>query len=410
MLEPATRRVTVVLCTPAGEVLGALDPVELPAPWWTGVSDVVEAVRLRHGVDVTVLRLLDYDRRPSKGGAHLVHLAQLESDALPAGLDLLPVPPVPQDALADHPWRQSYARPGGPRTDLAWAEAVLARRGTPRIGRAEQVRTWNLSSIWRIPTADGAAWLKAVPSFFAHEGAMLDVVRQVTDALPPLLGFERGRVLLGAVDGEDLYQAPGDVQVEMVRLLVGLQAALVGRADDILATGAFDWRPAAFEPLAHDVVARTADRLDPDTRHALNDLLRGLPARYASVESCGIPDTLVHGDFHPGNVRGDGTRLALMDWGDSGLGNPLLDQAAFLAYVAAGDRERVQATWSAAWRAAVPGSDPDRAAALLAPVAALRQAVIYRLFLDEIEPRERVYHEADPPMWLTEAARAFRAG
>ncbi|MEO1248940.1 MAG: phosphotransferase, partial [Pseudomonadota bacterium] len=29
---------------------------------------------------------------------------------------------------------------------------------------------------------------------------------------------------------------------------------------------------------------------------------------------------MVHGDFHPGNVRGDGNRLTLIDWGDCGIG------------------------------------------------------------------------------------------
>ena len=43
-------------------------------------------------------------------------------------------------------------------------------------------------------------------------------------------------------------------------------------------------------------------------------------------------------------------------------------------------------------------------AALLAPVAALRQALIYRMFLDSIEPDERVYHAGDPAHWLGRAA------
>ena len=51
-----------------------------------------------------------------------------------------------------------------------------------------------------------------------------------------------------------------------------------------------------------------------------------------------------------------------------------------------------------------PGSDPDRAARLLAPVAAARQAVIYRRFLDNIEPSEHAYHAADVPDWLRRTA------
>jgi len=45
---------------------------------------------------------------------------------------------------------------------------------------------------------------------------------------------------------------------------------------------------------------------------------------------------------------------------------------------------------------------------LLAPVAAARQAVIYRKFLDNIEPSEWPYHAADPAAWLHRAAGAVR--
>ena len=64
----------------------------------------------------------------------------------------------------------------------------------------------------------------------------------------------------------------------------------------------------------------------------------------------------------------------------------------------------VQDAWERAWRAAVPGSDPRRAAALLAPVAAARQAVLYQGFLDRIEPSEHPYHRDDPLQWLRDAA------
>ena len=51
----------------------------------------------------------------------------------------------------------------------------------------------------------------------------------------------------------------------------------------------------------------------------------------------------------------------------------------------------------------VPGADPRRAAELLAPVAAARQAVLYQGFLDRIEPSEHPYHRADPALCLGRA-------
>jgi aminoglycoside phosphotransferase (APT) family kinase protein len=165
-----------------------------------------------------------------------------------------------------------------------------------------------------------------------------------------------------------------------------------------------DWRPPSLAAMAERAVARTADQLDGETLAKVAMLIAELDARFAAVEGCGVPDSLVHGDFHPGNVRGGDDRLVLLDWGDCGVGHPLLDQAAFVERLSRADRTEVQSLWADLWRDAVPGSEPEEAARLLEPVAALRQAVIYDMFLAAIEPSERVYHAPDPAAWLRRAA------
>jgi hypothetical protein len=310
--------------------------------------------------------------------------------------------PWPGDPNADEPLRQQWAKPGGPQADLAWAEWVLADRGSPLSGPADQVRTWNLSSLWRLPTGGGAAWLKVVPPFFAHEGAMLE--RLAGDVVPRVIATDGPRMLLDEIAGEDQYFAPLDRLMRMVPMLVGLQVEWVSRVDELLGMGLPDWRHPSLAALADGAAARTADQLDAETLATLTELLSGLDDRFAAVASCGIPDSLVHGDFHPGNVRGDDERLVLLDWGDCGVGHPLLDQAAFVERLSPTDRAAVEALWSDLWRGAVPGSDPERAAQLLEPVAALRQAVIYDMFLAAIESDERVYHATDPATWLRRAA------
>ncbi len=111
------------------------------------------------------------------------------------------------------------------------------------------------------------------------------------------------------------------------------------------------------------------------------------------MAECGLPDTIVHGDFHPGNVRGPAGGLVLLDWGDCGVGHPLLDLPAFLERVPPESLDAVRAHWIAAWHDAVPGVDAARAAALLEPVANARQAVVYQAFVDGIEPVERRHHD-----------------
>jgi hypothetical protein len=240
-----------------------------------------------------------------------------------------------------------------------------------------------------------------VPPFFAHEGRVIEQLDP--SVVPPLLATQGPRLLLDEVPGEDLYEASGAVLHRMVSLLCDLQACWVDRVPELLELGVADWRAAQLPPLAEAALARTADQLDPRTAATCRHLVEGLPERFAALEACGIPDTLVHGDFHPGNLRGDGTRLVLLDWGDCGVGHPLLDRAAFLGRIPAAERGSVVSGWDDAWRSAVPGCDPVRAGQLLEPVAALRQAVVYDAFLRGIEPSERRYHAGDPAAWFTTA-------
>jgi hypothetical protein len=392
----APRTAELLLVTPDGVVLGGLPAMPVATPWWQEVEPVVAAVRERYGIDVTILRLLDaeFDRPP---GGRVTYLAEVA----------VPVPAEPWEGpLDEHPLRHAFARPGGPAADLAWAESILAESGWRWTGPPVQVRSWNLSSLWRIPVIGQTVWLKVVPPFFVHEGSLL--AHLAGERVPTLLGHDGGRMLLAEINGDDLYDADPPQLLQMVTLLVGLQRSCAGRADELLALGLPDWRAPVLGTSIANVIERTADELSADDRATLNEFSRGLPSRFAELAACGLPDTLVHGDFHPGNFRGDGRALTLLDWGDSGVGHPLLDQPAFLDRVPGDAVATVREHWLRQWRDAVPGSDPARAALLLAPLAAARHAVIYRGFLDRIEPAEHPYHRADPAEWLRRTAALVR--
>jgi aminoglycoside phosphotransferase (APT) family kinase protein len=225
--------------------------------------------------------------------------------------------------------------------------------------------------------------------------------------VPTVLGTGSCRMLTADVAGVDQYEAPPSAQLEMVRLLVDLQAEWTSRVDDLLDLGLPDLRSPALIRQISEVVARRSDELTAEERGVLARLVDGLPGRFAQITECGLPDTLVHGDFHLGNIRGDHGRapgrFTILDWGDSGVGNPLLDQLAFERFLRPDDRAAVAAEWSRLWRARSAGSDPDRAAALLRPVTALREAAVYQRFLDRIEPDERRYHDGDPVAELRKA-------
>ena len=392
------RLARLVLVTPDGEVIGALPPFGVASPWWQDAEPVVNAARERHGIDVTVLRLLDTEL-PIPHGGTVTYLAEVAHPVSAEAWD---------GTLDDQPLRMAWARPGGPAADLAWAESRLAERGLRRIGPAQQVRSWNLSSLWRLPVEGQTLWLKVVPPFFVHEGRILE--RLQGERVPTLIARDGPRLLLAEIPGEDLYRASPSQLLEMVSLLVALQREWMEGIDALLAIGLADWRAPALISAIGRLIERIGPDLTPDDRATLDGFVTGLADRFARVAACGLPDTLVHGDFHPGNLRGNEGSLVLLDWGDCGVGHPLLDEPAFLERVPSDAVDTVRTHWHAAWSRALPGSDPDQASRLLRPVAAARQALIYQGFLDGIEPSERPYHAADPGAWLRRTAELVRGG
>ncbi|HUG47286.1 MAG TPA: aminoglycoside phosphotransferase family protein [Candidatus Limnocylindria bacterium] len=395
--QPPPRTVTLVLVTPGGELVGALPPFEVESPWWPEAQPVVRTARDRHGLEVTILRLLEAPE--SWPGGAVTYLAEVESGG--------PAQPW-KGRLDDHPLRMPWARPGGPAADMAWARRALADEGLRLAGDPEQIRSWNLSSLWRLPLEEGSAWFKSVPPFFEHEGRLLEV--QATGPVPRLIAHDGRRMLLHEVPGEDLHEPTSEQLLRMVDQLVELQARWLGRSGELLALGLPDWRGPALAGAIGDVVRRVGTALPAGQRRVLDAFVAGLPQRLALLADCGLPDTLVHGDFHPGNHRGSGTDFVLLDWGDAGVGQPLLDEQAMLERVPGAQGQTLRRHWQRLWHEVVPGSDPLRAAFLLAPVAAARQAVIYQKFLDNIEPSEHPYHRHDPADWLRRTAQLLTRG
>ena len=394
------RSVRLVLCT-QGQVLGALPPFPVQVPWWPEVGEIIGAARERYGLDVSVLRLIGWpsDRR---AGGEVSYLAEL---ATPSELDaeiLDALAPWPGDPLAPHRFRQPWAEPGGPAEAVQWAAARLADRGIAVTGTAEQIKSWNLSAIWRLPTSAGPMWLKCVPDFFAHEGAMIDAIG--APLAPRLIAFEPGRILMAEIDGEDHHEATGPVLPPMIELLTTEQARWLGRVDELLALGLPDRRLDSLLPRMAEVTDAYADQLGESDRRALADLIATLPRRIDALADCGIPDTLVHGDFHPGNVRGGAGRYVILDWGDSAVGHPLTDELAFTRRLDDADRAAAATRFAQAWQNLIPGCAPVRAVDLLRPVSPLIAAVQYADFLDAIEPDEHIYHAADPAEMLRQAA------
>lgn len=390
-----SRTVTLIVVNESGELLGELPPFDVVSPWWPETAEIVDTARERHGLDLAVLRLLTATGAAGQGGGQVTYLAQLLSPATAPTL-------APADVdLSAHPLRAPYARPGGPAANLAWASKVLEERGRGPVTAATQKRTWNLSTVWRLDTPTGPYWLKHVPDFFAHEPAVLSWAAGSGRATP-LLAAEDARMLLAHIDGDDLYHAGVEIRRAIAADAHYLQVAAMDSVAHLLADGVPDRRRPQLVGYLRSVI----DEYGGDDAR-LRALAEGLDERLAQVEACGLPDTLVHGDLHPGNVIGGPERRTIIDWGDSFIGQPAFDVLRLTENMPADEAATVVEEWAARWRAELPGSDPIRSVELLRPVEALRLAAVYADFLASIEPSEHPYHADDPATYLAKAADLY---
>ncbi|MEO3863548.1 aminoglycoside phosphotransferase family protein [Acrocarpospora sp. B8E8] len=300
--------------------------------------------------------------------------------------------------LAPDGKRAEWATADGVRAGLAWAEGAIRRAGFVPMGWVEQVETWNLSGLFRIRVEGDveAVWFKATPGFAACESTAIGLFGSVVpDIVPRLIDAdpERRWVLLGHAPGEDCWGAPQDAVGHMVPRMVAAQVRLAGRA---ASAGLADRTSPALAGLATTLLdGDLAEELTADELRDARGLVRKLPDMVAALEACGLPSTVVHGDFHPGNWRWDGRRGVVVDFADCHFGHPALDGLRLREFAPEARREQVTETWVKAWADALPGADPERAVILAEPLARLYYAIRYQEFMDGIEQTERRYHAGD---------------
>ncbi len=378
------RTVTAVV-THDGACAGTVGPFPVDIPWWSEVETVTAHLERELGVPVVVLRLLTVEGSDGMRDGHVTYHAE----ALKPAEDLARLAPC-DFVEGDDPLRLPWARAAGVRDLLDWAERHARLIGRPVTGRPVQRKTWNLSCLFRLPADGGPVWLKAIPPFAAAEPAAISAFAAVDPGLvPAVLASAPGRLLLADIPGtERRDQAPGIV-AETVRRLATAQAR-IGQPPP----GLPDRRPEAMAAALRGLLdGPVGAELSPGELHAAH----GMQDRWELLADCGLPDTVVHGDFHPVNWRADGGSAVVLDFADAHLGNPVLDGLRAIDFLPPGHLRRIAAdAWTAAWTAAVPRSRPAEALRIAEPLAHFAFAVRYQEFLDNIEPSERVYHYGDP--------------
>lgn len=338
---------------------------------------------------VWVLELLDPDWTPSPG------LRWVETRALPEAFEreehrelVLRTRDDPVPAQ-----RAPWAREGWLAEATAWIHESLSALGRPATGRTEQVRAWSLSSVLRTPTAGGTVFFKAtagLPLFVDEGRVMRGLARMFPANVPRPLAVDRSRrwMLLDDVGPELGWGAPIDEREAALGLFGLMQVTSSGRVDELLAVGCIDRRP---EWLARQIGALLADEA------ALAGLDVAEIARLRSLESrfrdlCRrlaegpVPNALVHGDLHLGNVgRRDGSYL-FFDWTDACVAHPFLDLIDVIWEEDSNAREALLRAYLAPWAEFATTERLLELWQVAEPLLSLNQAVSYRFIAAGIEP------------------------
>jgi hypothetical protein len=309
----------------------------------------------------------------------------------------------------------------------SWIGDRLAEHGRSVTGPVEQPHVYPWSTVLRVPTGEGPVWFKANSVGTAYEVPLLRRLAQWCPdrVLVPLALDETEGWLLLPDGGQTLRVAdagatPFDHWAEVLVEYADLQRMLAPRADEMLAAGVPDLRPAALPghlaDLLSDEDALLLDRPDGLAAEQLREL-RAMEGRFSAwcdeLAATGIAPSLQHDDLHDGNVfvpYGGRGPYRVFDWGDASVAHPFTTLLVTLRVVAyrldlpngAPELLRLRDAYLEAW-----SGEHDRATLLAAVDLALRtgpvgRALSWRRSLIGATGAARARHGEGIPGWLVD--------
>jgi fructosamine-3-kinase len=295
--------------------------------------------------------------------------------------------------------RVPWVRRGWAATAEAWVDAELANLGRARLGAVQQVKQWNITALWRVPTDGGEVWFKAAPpmALFCDEGR---VVRALSERLPGRVpqvlahDAERRWSLLESFGSHSVDHDDDAQQRRVARSFAALQLETAPWAVDLLDVGAVDRRRAVLErQLPRLLEAEEVSLLSDEERAAMPGLIPRALAALEELSAFGLPETLVHGDLHLGNValppRG---RPLFYDWTDACVAHPFFDLVPLFDFPedpAADALTPLKLAYLDPWLKLLPRSDLWRAFELGVIVGYAHHAISYQEIREASEPGAR---------------------
>jgi hypothetical protein len=233
--------------------------------------------------------------------------------------------------------RPPWSRKGWVATATQWVDSQLSAQEIVLHGALVQVKQWDISSVWRASTSAGDLYFKATPTLFAHEPRVtLGLARLFPDHIPAPAAIatypDQGWMLLRSFEGDVLWEPTLAQKEDVLRIAARMQVVASTRVIELLAIGCADSRlhrlPARVAALLRD--DRILIQFTPTEREQLIAQLPDIEETCARLATGPVPQTLMHGDLHGGNVAFYNGRYTIFDWTDACITHPFFDLVTFL--------------------------------------------------------------------------------
>ncbi|MCB0018520.1 MAG: aminoglycoside phosphotransferase family protein [Anaerolineales bacterium] len=426
LLVPHPSRPYVAVCQEtAGYSLPWLEPVEHHT---AVVAHIASLARQKYGLEAVAVRILSYQHEREQ--AAQFRLYQLDNWTgqveLPAGLVWLAEADLAELALAHvaywpalEAWfaerqgrvpipdeRVPWARPGWYQRLRYWLEKTLAANHWGHANKIELYRAWSISAGLWVATDQGRFYVKASPPQFRREtGVTRFLAEQLPTLYPEVVATDEaeGWLLMRASAAEPLL-AQTDISrwQEALARYAGRQQASRVRRDEFADLGCPVRGLAELATEAERLVTEPK-WLRPEPGVAFTDeelaqfkaLLPELQRICQHYAVAGLAPTLVHGDFHPGNILYGRDGPIFIDWSDACWSHPFMDLAIFLledfGNPAAINEQMalVVEAYLASWSAEKPLAELRAEFDALGPVAILFHALSFVRIVANLEPSAR---------------------
>jgi hypothetical protein len=229
-----------------------------------------------------------------------------------------------------------FARPGWIKELFQWAQKQLDPLGLRVTGSFQQLNASPTFSLIRMETGGPAVWFKATGEPNGHElPVTLTLTRFFPGYVPAVLGVHPSwnGWLSQEAEGSTLDSFTEiSTWIRTAKTLAELQIASIGKSAELVESGCKDLRPSNLiqqvDPfLVHMSTLMATQKKQPPailTDSQLQILSDELKDACSALRDLGLPHTLGHVDFNPGNILVSPETCIFLDWAEGCVTTPLI--------------------------------------------------------------------------------------